>query len=349
MIELKNISKQYRGVKINDDSGAWLWIKNFFSLTSNRATPLLALKDISFSVAPGEIFGIYGENGAGKTTLIKILAGLLGPTNGELAISGRSDRGHIKSAVSYISTNGWMGLEWQLSARENLVLYGNLFGLSGKELEQRCSQLLEAFNMTEAKDKYVRQLSAGMRQKITIARGLILNRSIVFYDEPSVSLDVQSARSLRALIKTDATQNKRTAIIASHNVSDLSICKRIMFLRRGKIIAIGSTDELKKPFAGMEILDIVCLKQDNNFKIDKLQGIERIIYGKAGDNAGSDEARDAQSIKIIYRKNEFSLNRLINSLIEKSVTVQSIKPAGFTLQEMYEYYIEQQEDSNHAV
>jgi len=263
MIELKNISKHYRGITVNNDSGIYLWIKNFFSLTGNRATPLLALNDISFSVAQGEIFGIYGENGAGKTTLIKILAGLLGPTYGELKINGQSGRRHIKSAVSYISTNGWMGLEWQLSARENLLLYGNLFGLSGKELERRCEEVLETMGMTEAKDKYISQLSAGMRQKITIARGLILNRPIVFYDEPSVSLDVQSAGNLRALIKTDAAQNQRTAIIASHNDSDFSICDRIMFLWKGEIIAIGNIDELKKPFSLQEMYEYYIKQKEN--------------------------------------------------------------------------------------
>jgi len=346
MIELKNISKQYRGIAVNNDSGVYLWIRNFVSLTSNRATPLLALNDISLSVTPGEIFGIYGENGAGKTTLIKILSGLLYPTIGEIKIDGHSDRKYIKSTVSYISTNGWMGLEWQLTAHENLILYGNLFGLSGKILKHRCTDVLEAVDMTMDKDKFISQLSAGMRQKITIARGLILNRPIVFYDEPSVSLDVQSAGSLRTLIKNDAAQNKRTAIIASHNAVDLSICDRIMFLWKGKIIAIGNTDELKRPFTGMEIIEIICLKQYRDFQIDKLQGIERIIYSQSdGSRAGE---RDVQNIKIIYRKNEFSLNQLVNLLIEKSVTVQSIKPVDFTLQEMYEHYLEHNGGQNHA-
>ncbi|MCL2479300.1 MAG: ABC transporter ATP-binding protein, partial [Treponema sp.] len=222
MIELKNISKQYRGFTVNKDSGIYLWLKNLTALTSNRAAPLLALDGVSFSVQTGEILGIYGGNGAGKTTLIKILSGLLGPTTGEISINGRSDRRHIKDSVSYISTNGWMGLEWQLSARENLILYGNLFGLSGRTLERRCDEVLEAVGMTEDKNKYISQLSAGMRQKITIARGLVLDRPIIFYDEPSVSLDVQSADKLRELIKTDAVQNRRTAIIASHNPEDLS-------------------------------------------------------------------------------------------------------------------------------
>ena len=343
MIELKNISKQYRGMSFNNDSGIYLWVKNFVSLTSNRATPVLALNNVSFTVARGEIFGIYGENGAGKTTLIKILSGLLGPSAGTVTIDGRTGVQHIKSTVSYISTNGWMGLEWQLSARENLILYGNLFGLSGKKLDSKCDEVLEAVGMSEAKDKYISQLSAGMRQKITIARGLILDRPIVFYDEPSVSLDVPSARSLRALIRSDAVQHKRTALIASHNVEDLAICDRIMFISKGEILITGTQEELKKPFSDLEIIEVTCLKQKEDITLDALPGIVRVVCGSMSDHSGvagrpSPEAREVQSIKIAVRKNAFSFNALVEFFIEKGITVQSIKPIDFTLQTLYEYY-----------
>jgi ABC-2 type transport system ATP-binding protein len=341
VIELQNISKQYRGLDANKDSGLYLWIKNFISLTGNRAKPVLALSGVSFTVSDGEIFGIYGENGAGKTTLIKILSGLLHPTEGAVSINRQSGRQYIKSNVSYISTNGWMGLEWQLSAKENLILYGNLFGLSGRKLNRRCDEVLESVGMTEEKDKYISQLSAGMRQKITIARGLVLDRPIIFYDEPSVSLDLQSAGNLRALIQTDAAQNKRTAIIASHNVEDLSVCGRIMFLWKGEIIAIGAMPELRKPFSDSQIIEINFLKQNQEINFEHLQGIEYMTY-----NSREGE-RDVQSLKISVRKNEFSLNKLVQYFVEKNIPVQSIKPKDVTLQEMYEYYKERKGD-NHA-
>jgi len=286
LIELLHVSKQYRGISVTKDSGVYLWIKNIASLTGNKATPLRALRNITFSVAPGEVFGIYGENGAGKTTLIKILSGLLCPTEGKVLIDGCDKRTHIKNTVSYISTNGWMGLEWQLSAYENVILYGNLFGLSGKSLERRCGEVLETVGMTEEKDKYISQLSAGMRQKITIARGLVLDRPIVFYDEPSVSLDVQSARNLRTLIKTDAQAHRRTAIIASHNVPDLSICDRIMLLHQGEIIALGTIDELVKPFAGFEIFEFTCANSDQEIKSSDitLQKLYEYYIGQKGDH-----------------------------------------------------------------
>lgn len=333
MIVLENVSKQYRGMEINNDSGVYLWIKNLVSLTSNRATPLLAIEDVSFRVDKGEIFGIYGSNGAGKTTLIKLLSGLLRPTSGTVAIDGQSDTKRIKDAVSYISTNGWMGLEWQLTARENLILYGNLFGLSGKPLERACLEVLLAVGMGEAKDKYVSQLSAGMRQKITVARGLILNRPIIFYDEPSVSLDVQSARNLRELIQSDAALKGRTAIIASHNPEDLSVCDRMMMLSHGKVIAIGTQAELMAPLAGTQIIELKIPRQDQQLRFESIRGIQGVTYGDA------DGKRDVQSVKIRALKSAFDLNALIDFLIGRDVAILSMRPADVSLQEVYRYYL----------
>lgn len=334
MIVLNNVSKQYKGILVNKkDSGIYLWIKNFLKLTSNQATSLWAIKNISVSIDKGEIFGIYGANGAGKTTLIKMVSGLLGPTSGAVKILGRTDQRHMKDTVSYISTNGWMGLEWPLTARENLILYGNLFGISGRSLDEKCNDVLKNLGMTEAKDKFISQLSAGMRQKITIARGLILDRPIIFYDEPSVSLDLQSSRSLRELIQTDAVQNQRTAIIASHNTEDLAICNRLMLLSKGEMIALGTLDELKKPLNDLQIIEIKCPNVEQKIDLSSLNGIKRIVYSSV------EGKRDYQSIKLSTRKGEFSLNDLIDYFIERNIGVFDIKSKEITLQEIYEYYL----------
>ena len=122
MIALNHVSKQYIGISGGKDKGIALWVKNLARLTSNRAAPILAVNDVSFTVDRGEVFGVYGANGAGKTTLIKLLSGLLAPTSGAVEVNGAAGYRRVKNMVSYISTNGWMGLEWQLTARENLLL-----------------------------------------------------------------------------------------------------------------------------------------------------------------------------------------------------------------------------------
>ena len=343
MITLKNVSKLYKGVTSGKDSGVYLWIKNFARLTSNRATSLLALDDVSFDVGKGEVFGIYGANGAGKTTLIKILSGLLAPSGGTVEVDGKTGYRHIKNAVSYISTNGWMGLEWQLTARENLILYGSMFGLSGKKLDMKCEEALRAVGMTEARDKYISELSAGMRQKITIARGLILNRPVIFYDEPSVSLDVQSAKGLRGLIQTDAAENGRTVIIASHNHSDLAICGRIMLLAKGRIAAIGTPEELKKPLDDVQMIEIKCLNQERELPFDMLDGVRHVTYNSI------EGKRDMQSIRLSIHKQYFSFDHLVDFMIENNIAAHSVNPIETTLQEIYEYYLAYKEGDGVAV
>ena len=343
MIELQNISKQYRGITQDNSSGVYLWVKNALSLTSNKAVSLLALHDISFTAGRGEIFGIYGANGAGKTTLIKILSGLLHPSSGTVTIDGKTGNRHIKNTISYISTNGWMGLEWQLTARENLILYGTMFGITGKKLDRKCDEMLQITGMEDARDKYISQLSAGMRQKITIARGLILDRPVIFYDEPSVSLDVQSARNLRELIKNDAVQNKRTAIIASHNAEDIAICGRIMLLSKGRAIKIGARAELAEALSSMQLIEVNCLNLKNELFLENLPGIENVSYNHV------EGKRDVQNITISARRQNFSFDSLIDYFIDNRISLLSIKPKEASIQEIYEYYLAQKGGSEDAV
>jgi ABC-2 type transport system ATP-binding protein len=337
VIALRDVSKKYIGIEIDErggsQSGISLWVKNIAHLTGNKASSTAALNNVSLTVGKGEIFGIYGANGAGKTTLIKILSGLLLPTSGTVEIDGHSENKQIKNTVSYISTNGWMGLEWQLTARENLFLYGNIFGISGKKLAARCDEALLAVGMTEAQNKFISQLSAGMRQKITIARGLILDRPVVFYDEPSVSLDVPSSQSLRELIVADAALNNRTALIASHNADDLAICGRIALLSKGRILAVGTLAELAEPLSNMQIIEVRYLNQDREIDWGRLPGVITVTHGTV------EGKRDVQLCKINAHKHNFSYDNLIDFLIENNMATTSIRSLTVSIQEIYEYYL----------
>jgi len=342
MIALRNVSKTYKGIETNDkggghnESGVYLWVRNLASLTGNKASSTAALTDVSLTIAKGEIFGIYGANGAGKTTLIKILSGLLLPTSGTVEIGGRTENRQIKNAVSYISTNGWMGLEWQLTARENLFLYGNIFGIAGKKLASRCDEALRAVGMDEARDKFISQLSAGMRQKITIARGWVLDRPVIFYDEPSVSLDVQSSRNLRDLIAADAAQNNRTALIASHNADDLAICGRIALLSKGQIMAVGTHEELAAPLSDTRMIEVRYPNRDRELAWGELPGVIGVSYGAV------EGKRDVRLCKINAHKHDFSFDALADFLIENDVAATGVRQIDITIQEVYEYYLAKQ-------
>jgi ABC-2 type transport system ATP-binding protein len=334
-IAVNHITKIYKGVEYDKkESGLGLWIKNIFRLTSNKSRNIKALDDVTFRVKKGEIFGIFGSNGAGKTTIVKTLSGLLYPDQGEVVVNN-SKGNDVKNNISYISTNGWMGLEWQLTAKENLILYGNMFGSYGKILDRKCDEILHSLDMYSDKDKFISQLSAGMRQKITIARGLIIEKPIIYFDESNVSLDVNSSKKLRSLIKEYTKSKEKTVIITSHNPRDLEICDRVMFLNKGKVVAIGRDDELRMPFQAIKTIVVKCPYFDIAM-LDELRNIESIVSVITETLEGK---RDYQTIKINIRDNQITMNDLIDFLIEKEIVILDMRVQETSLQEIYEYYV----------
>lgn len=335
-VEAFNISKKYTGLNLDKkESGIGLWIKNISRLTSNKAGSVYALNDISFNIIKGEIFGVYGANGAGKTTLIKILSGLLYPDTGSLIINGRADINDIKNSISYVSTNGWMGLEWQLTAKENLFMYGSLFGLSGKQLQNKCDIILKSLDMYENRNKYISQLSAGMRQKLTIARGILIDRPILYLDEPSVSLDTNSAIALREYIKQYSISESKSTILTSHAPEDLAICNRLMFLYKGHIVAMGTKEELKKPFNNDKVVNIKCLNFEDGYLslLNRISGVRSVLNYSNGDK------KNYEHIKIRIDDDKRLINEIVDVFLSKNITILSIKLSDVSLQEVYEYYI----------
>ena len=341
-IVASNITKTYKGINIDvKEKGIGLWISNIFKLTSNKAQPMRALSKVSFNINEGEIFGIYGANGAGKTTLIKILSGLLNPDSGELWVNGSDDNYNIKNSISYVSTNGWMGLEWQLTARENLIMYGNFFMMDPLDLEKRCDEVLELIGMSENADKFISQLSAGMRQKLTIARGLLINKSIIYLDEPTVSLDVNAAKDLRKIIKYYSVEQNKTMIISSHSPEDLAICKRIMFLNKGEVVFVGNQEAL---FAPLKIRKVVALKcQDLSEEILATIKEMDIIHLNAYSSSGM---KQYTMVEIIVDHDMHLINQIVDQLLSHEVTILNMNIGDVSLQDMYLYYINLQKNQS---
>ncbi|MBN2391029.1 MAG: ABC transporter ATP-binding protein [Anaerolineae bacterium] len=342
MIKVSHIDKTYQGFDIDrKEGGIALWIKNLSRLTANRASPVQALKDVTFSVTQGEIFGIFGANGAGKTTLIKILSGLLLPDRGTVDIAGKTDIHEIKETISYISTNGWMGLEWQLTAYENLLLYGQLFGMSGATLRARCDAALHRLEMDDARNKAVSALSAGMRQKITLARGLLLNRPVLYLDEPTVSLDVQSSAHVRALMQEYAVKGT-TILVTSHNPVDLGVCDRILFLHRGHLVGLGTMDELLAPLQGITALHVTGDVRERATAIEtvkddllQMRGVRDVRLEPANGK------RDNWRARIVIEQDAHPTGEIVDVFIRCDVPIVSLQMQPITLQEIYEHYVEQ--------
>jgi ABC-2 type transport system ATP-binding protein len=356
MITVSGVSKTYRGYDIDHrESGFVLWAKNAFKLTSNRAASVQALRDVSFDVGRGEIFGIYGANGAGKTTLIKILSGLLLPDEGMVEVIGcasgpsaascgawsRNDR--IKDQISYVSTNGWMGLEWQLTAYENLLLYGTLFGLPRRTLRAYCDAALRQTGMYEARAKQISELSAGMRQKVTLARGFLLDRPILYLDEPTVSLDVPSSIALRRTLVEYAAGARKTVLITSHNPVDLQICDRCLLLAQGRVLAVGTPDELRAPLTGIEALHITCANHQAHEagplrqELQAIAGVRCVWLDAPGEGKNSGAS---WQLRLLIRRDSPPTGQIVDRLIALEMPIVAMRTQDVTLQEIYQSHLE---------
>ncbi len=347
MINVANMSKTYQGYDIDHkESGVVLWAKNAFKLTSNRASTVHALQDVSFNVERGQVFGVFGSNGAGKTTLIKILSGLLIPEDGSIRVNGYTGADQIKEHISYVSTNGWMGLEWQLTAHENVMLYGNIFGLPRTTLRARCDAALERFGMLEDKNKHISELSAGMRQKVTLARGFLLERPILYLDEPSVSLDVPSAMAFRAMLSQyvhpeDGSGVQKTILISSHNPLDLQICDCILMLHQGRVVAVGTMDELMAPLRGIVALHITYssrqqpdLDEHAHRNLLKLAGVRSAWSGRINGQG------QTHRVRLLIQQGESSTSEIVDWFIHHDLPIVAMQQRAVTLQEIYESHLE---------
>ncbi len=219
---------------------------------------VVAVNGVSFSVREGEVFGFLGPNGAGKTTTIRMLVGLLKPDGGKAFIMGYDV---MKNPVEARELIGVVPEEANpypdLSAWDNLRLVGMLYALPGNEIRERGMRLLKLLGIEEVKDRKVRGFSKGMKQKLLIAMALIGGPRVLFLDEPTSGLDVFSVRKIHELI-SKLSREGVTVFLTTHNVEEAgAICDRVAIIDKGRIVAMGSPDELKIKTGGYLYLSVV--------------------------------------------------------------------------------------------
>jgi ABC-2 type transport system ATP-binding protein len=215
-----------------------------------KPTPVIALDGVDLEVAPGEFFGLLGPNGAGKTTLIKILTTLLLPSQGCASIFGfdvATDTKRIRRIMNMVAGGEQSGYGI-LTVREQLWMFSQFYGLAAKEGWARVDELIEAVGLGEQRLQRVSTLSTGQRQKMNMARGLLNDPWILFLDEPTLGLDVAAARGIRDLVLAwKAAVPGRTVLLTTHYMAEADeLCERIAIVDRGRILAIGTPDELKR-------------------------------------------------------------------------------------------------------
>jgi ABC-2 type transport system ATP-binding protein len=219
-----------------------------------------AVDDVSFQVNAGEIFGFLGPNGAGKTTTIKILVGLLRPSAGVVKVGGFDVVGQplqAKAACGYVPDEP--NLYGKLTGRELLRFVGDLYGLDGNQMSRRSEELLRLFELTDAADETTDSYSHGMKQKTSLAAALVHDPRVLILDEPTVGLDPKSARLIKDILRQMA--DRGSAVLLSTHILEIAqnMCDRIGIINKGKLIAVGTMDELRHLGQGESSLEEIFL------------------------------------------------------------------------------------------
>jgi ABC-2 type transport system ATP-binding protein len=215
------------------------------------------VNDVSFTIQPGEILGYLGPNGSGKSTTVKILTGLLDPTEGEVFYKGRSiheDMVAFKRIVGYVPEEAHLYLH--LSGREYLQLVGRLRGLERGVLDEKADALLKLLGLEESRYSLMGSYSKGMRQKVLIAASLLHDPDVLIFDEPFSGLDVIAAQILRNLLRKLADANK-IVLYSSHVLEVVEkVCSRVVILRKGTVVAHDSIEKLRELMMSPSLEDV---------------------------------------------------------------------------------------------
>lgn len=278
---------------------------------------LTAVNGVSFNIIQGEIYSLLGPNGAGKTTTISMLSGLIQPTSGEAWIDGHSllkDPMAVRQVIGVIPQE--IALYNSLSARENLMFWGRMYGMDGKQLRSRVDEVLVQTGMTEKADKKVDTYSGGMKRRINIAVGLLHRPKLLFMDEPTVGIDPQSRRAILEAVK-ELNRSGMTVLYTTHYMEEAQeLSDRVGIIDHGQLIAAGTQKELTQMVGEHDLLRIHLPEgQDCRTLVEGLQGMPGILKVSTAD----------QEVILMVPEAENALAPVVTRANELDVRIQSVE------------------------
>ncbi|MFZ0452757.1 MAG: ABC transporter ATP-binding protein [Ignavibacteriaceae bacterium] len=287
-----------------------------------------AVDHISFNVEKGEIFGFLGANGAGKSTAIRMLCGILEPTSGDALVDGFSVKNQpdkVKKNIGYMSQR--FSLYNDLTVEENINFFGGVYGLYGDEFKKRKSWVLNIANLEGDEKKLTGSLPGGIKQRLALGTAVIHQPGIIFLDEPTSGVDPISRRRFWDLINELAAQDT-TVLVTTHYLEEAEFCNNIMLINAGKLIAGGTSKELKTNYLKNTILEIECDKVVSALEIlEKANFVdETSIFGN--------------QIHIIVNENYKDKEQIRNELSKNSISVKRIDKIVPTLEDVFIHLLE---------
>lgn len=300
MIELKNITKKYGD--------------------------FTAVDSISFKIEKGEIVGFLGQNGAGKTTTMKMITGLIEPTEGEIYINDEKISKKSRKYIGYMPEN--TPLYQELTVKEFINYVAELKGVKREERKNEVEKLIKELGLDDAKNKLIRNISRGYKQRVSLAGALVGNPDILILDEPTVGLDPKQVIEIRNLIKS--LRKKHTVLISSHILSEINqMCQKVIIINKGKIVAIDTPANLENK---MNKNSIILTIEDPNNNIEKIKekvpDITQIKLNK--------KLEDGKKEYEIFVKGEADIRKnLFEILPKENITIIELKNSEISLEEAF--------------
>jgi ABC-2 type transport system ATP-binding protein len=288
-----------------------------------------ALCDVQMAIRRGEIFGLLGPNGAGKTTLIKCLTTLLLPTSGDAWLHGYHivrDDNAVRASVGCMLM-GERGLYWKLTGRENLEFFGALYHLPADARRRRATAILELLGLVAMADRTVETYSSGQKMMLAFGKALVNDAPVLVLDEPTNTLDVPSARELRAIVRR-LNQQGKTVLYTTHIMSEAeTLCDRVAIVDRGRVIAEGSVPALKASLGRERVTHVEgVISTRASQAVEKLGGVTKVVV-KANDGL--------THMTVVSADGPDQLPRLIETLLAQQAVIQRIAPEEVTLEDVF--------------
>jgi ABC-2 type transport system ATP-binding protein len=254
------------------------------------------VRGVSFTVEKGESFGLLGPNGAGKSTTIGMICGLVGPDSGDVRVDGVSIKENplaVKGKIGVVPQD--IALYPTMSARENLVFWGRMYGLSGSQVKARAEEVLEIVGLTDRAKDAVGDFSGGMKRRINIGAALMHRPELLIMDEPTVGIDPQSRNHILETVK-ELNGQGMTVIYTSHYMEEVEyLCNRIAIVDHGQLIAAGPKKELLGRLSGASAVQLT-LDRTDDMLVEKLKGVPYVESVTKGEGTLTLFARDASDI-----------------------------------------------------
>jgi ABC-2 type transport system ATP-binding protein len=323
LIHLEGVKKHFKVLNRREGLGG-----AFLDLFSRDYRYVKAVDGINLDIARGEIVGFLGPNGAGKSTTIKMMTGVLTPTEGSIVINGMNP---FKERVKFVRGIGVVfgqrtQLWWELPVRESFKLLKEIFGIPDDVYRRNLSRFEELVNLKDLYGQQVRNLSLGQRMLCDIAASFLHDPSIIFLDEPTIGLDVAVKGQIRRLIRSLNEEKKTTILLTTHDIGDIeALCRRIVMIDKGRIIYDGATESFNKLFGSYRTLKVLCREGETETMNRLLPGIRDAFDISAIETGEADTLW--YDITIDQEKTNLSdvLSWSLNTLPVKDVKIQEIR------------------------